>query len=646
MWKWLKEKFLAHIQFSPEFHHDDLRYSYNSQTFRRNFSGIPQKLISFLLLLFVFFMIYLNTVSTLSPMKAHCYFLSYVILLIFMLYPLKKGTSKRENYIPLYDVILAFSGIICLHQYVSDLESLNYQSSLLNLQWDTQSLYAFIGILVLAEACRRVVGPSTLWCVSLLFLYTLTIDRPMTRIFYDLFQSDIGILGAPAKVCASYVVMFIIFGSFLECIGLPQYLISWAKAIAGATVGGPGKVAVISSAFCGMVSGSSVGNTVTTGKTLVPLMLQYRYPRSFAGGVVAAASVGGQLMPPIMGSAAFLIVEFYDIPYGVLVARAMVPAFLYFLGVYFMVHFKAKKLELRGLPKKNLPTIQELLPKLYLTIPLILLMYLLVVNFPVADATIYASLLCLLLGLLDKEDPLTFAKVLKALESSSRSILPVAAACGMAGVISGIVVTTGLGQYLISAVISVSHGELFVALLMTMLFSLLLGTMIPTIVNYVIMATIGVPILVIGMGVDVVVANIFVFYFAIVSDITPPVSMASYAAAAMAKGEYLKTALAASYLSLAAYLIPFLFVLYPALLLINTSIFEIVLLLFTASAGMFAIAAGTMGYLFTHLSTGLRLTAVLSGLLMIYPETYTDIMGLVGISLLVFQQKTALRNIG
>ncbi len=645
MWKYVQAMFQSQVAFSLENDHENMKYSYNPRTRPRKFTSFPEKMVRTLLVLFTLFLVYLNSAQHLSQTVVHSLFLSYVILLIFLLYPLKSGDNPRENHLPWYDLLFAVCGVSGLQHYVIEIETMEQQSNLLNLHWNTQMLLGALGILVLAEASRRVSGVSIVWVVATLFLYCFSTERPMTRIIYDLFQSELGILGASAKICASYVVMFIIFGSFLECIGVPQYLISWAKAIAGATLGGPGKVAVISSAFCGMVSGSSVSNSVTVGSSLIPLMNQYHYPRSFTGAVVAAASVGGQIMPPIMGSAAFLIVEFYHIPYGELVARALIPAFLYFLGVYFMVHFKAKKLELRGIPQKNLPTVKELLPKIYLLFPLFLLMYLMLLGFPVIDATILATLITILIGLLNKEDPLTFSKVFKTLESSSRSILPIAATCGMAGVISGIVITTGLGQYLISAVVSVSKGEVFVALLVTMLFSLLLGTMMPTIANYVIMATIGVPILVRGMGVDVVVANIFVFYFAIVSDITPPVSMASYASAAMAKGEYLKTAFTASFLSMAAFLIPYLFALYPALLLIDTSLFEVTLLLFTATAGMFAFAAGAMGYLFTHLSPLLRVVAVLSGLLMIYPETYSDIVGLIGISLLIFQQKTALRHV-
>lgn len=646
MWQFFWTKFRNHVEYSPEIHHDDLKYCSNSQTYRRNFTGLPEKKVRCLLVCFTLFLVYLNLSNSvpLSQSVRHCLFLSYVILLIFMLYPYKKSHYQRENHIPWYDLLFALLGVTSLQRYVLELEMLEQQYNLLNLHLNTQMIFGIIGILALAEACRRVSGSSILWVAGFLFLYTMTLERPMTRVIYDIFVSEQGILGAPARVCASYVVLFIIFGAFLEEIRLPDYLHDCAKYLSGGRVGGAAKVAVISSALCGMVSGSSVGNTVMAGSSAIPLMKKYQYPKSFAGAVVASASVGGQMMPPIMGSAAFLMVEFFDIPYGQLVGRALLPAFLYFLGVFFMVHFKAKKLNLHGLPKEELPTLGELLAKSYLLIPLVLLIYLLLGGVAVAESTCYATIISILLGFLDKAQPLDHKRIFQALESACRMILPVSVACCMAGVISGIVTSTGLGQFLISAVVSVSGDEIFVALLATMLCSLLLGMMVPTIANYVIMATIGAPILIYGMGVDVILANMFVFYFGILSDITPPVSMASYAAAAIAKGKYLKTACTATTLSMSAFLIPYLFMLHPALLLVETTLMEVFLLVLTASAGMFAVSAGVMGYLFAPLGVLIRLLAVLSGFLLVYPETYSDIVGLVGISLLIFQQKITIKQ--
>ncbi len=636
MWQILREIFLKKVAFAEDISHEELKYSYNAQISRRRFDGVPKILLSTLLVIFSLFLVFLNITDKLSSTLSHCFFFSYVILLIFMLYPLKKQEDKPVNSIPWYDLLLALFGISALQRYVLDLEILESQSNLLNLHWNTQFFYGVIGMLALAEACRRVLGLSVVCLAGMFFLYAMTTERPATRIVYDIFTSEQGLLGGPAKVCVSYMVLFMIFSSFLEEIGLPEYFFSCAKALTGGKVGGLGKVAVLSSAFGGMMSGSSVGNTVTTGSHVIPLMEEKKYPKIFQGAVVASASVGGQLMPPIMGSTAFLMVEFYDIPYWSLVSSALLPAFLYFLGIYFMVHFSGKKYQLKAMDREPR---ENLLGKSYLLLPLIVLMTLMSLGFPVLDATFCGVLLCILISLKDKGNQGDFGFLFRALENASKMVLPVAVACAMAGIISGIVTSTGLSYYLISAVVSVAEEELFVALLVTMLFSLLLGTMVPTVVNYAIMSTIGVPILIYGMGVDVIAANIFVFYFAIVADITPPVSMASYAAAAISKGSYLYTALTATVLSLAGFIIPYLFVLYPPLLLRSDTVLEVLLLVLTASAGMFAIAAGVVGYMLSHLGWTLRCCYLLSGVLLIYPETYSDVVGLLLISLLIFQQK-------
>lgn len=613
-----------------------MKYSYNAQITRRKFEGLPQTVLSALLVMFSLFLVFLNLTENLSPAVSHCLFFSYGILLIFLLYPIKKQESGTVNRIPWYDFLFGLFGVSALQRYVFDLEALDPQSNLLNLQWNTQFFYGLLGMLALAEACRRVLGVSAVCLSGLFFLFALTTERPATRVVYDIFTSEHGLLGGPAKVCVSYMVLFMIFSSFLEEIGLPEYFFSCSKALTGGTVGGLGKVAVLSSAFGGMMSGSSVGNTVVMGSHVIPLMEKKKYPKIFQGAVVASSSVGGQLMPPIMGSTAFLMVEFYDIPYWSLVSSAIMPAFLYFLGIYFMVHFSGKKYQLKAMDKEPR---ENLIGRSYLLLPLIVLITLLSLGFPVLDSTFCGVLLCILIALKDSSNKRDFAFLFRALENASKLILPVAVACAMAGIISGIVTSTGLSYYLISAVVSVAEEDLFVALLVIMFFSLLLGTMVPTVVNYAIMSTIGVPVLVYGMGVDVIAANIFVFYFAIVADITPPVSMASYAAAAISKGSYLYTALTATLLSLAGFIIPYLFVFYPALLLQSDTLLEILLLMLTASAGMFAIAAGVVGYMLYPLSLVLRCFYLLSGVLLIYPETYSDVVGLLLISLLVFQQK-------
>ena len=501
---------------------------------------------------------------------------------------------------------------------------------------------------------------------------------------YNLFYTTTGILGTPIGVCSTYIALFVIFGAFLEATGVANFFIDCANALVGWASGGPAKVAVVSSALCGMVSGSSVGNTVTTGSVTIPMMKKTGYPPEFAGAVEAASSTGGQIMPPIMGAAAFLMAEMVGVPYKDIIVRAILPAFLYFLGIFLEVHFKAKKLGLKGLPRETLPKWKKLLPEIYLLLPLVVLVYMIMVGFTMATAAVYATIYCIVASMVSREEgkkklvmaipfiPLlimTFTSrsfeagtfmgdngalllvgiafvivvvnffiskinrkslptVIDAFENGGKNCLSVGVACGMAGIIAGVVTMTGLGQILIGAIVRLANGHLIVALVLTMLCCIVLGMGVPTTANYIIMATTCAPILATGMGMDLMAAHMFCFYFGIVADITPPVALAAYAGSAIAKAPPMKTAVNATKLAIAAFLVPYIFAFNNAMLFINTKPLDVISVVISSTLGMLLIAIGMVGYFLRDTNMLVRLGCVAGGLLLVYPGTVTDLIGL------------------
>ena len=403
-------------------------------------------------------------------------------------------------------------------------------------------------------------------------------------------------------------------------------------------------MAVISSALCGMVSGSSVGNTVTTGAVTIPMMKKTGYRPEFAGAVEAAASTGGQIMPPIMGAAAFLMADFIGVPYSDIIGRAILPAILYFGGIFISVHLEAKKLGLSGIPKEELPKFSKLIRKAYLLIPLVALVVWVSGNYmTMQKAASLAILLSIGVSLLDKENRITPSKILDALESGGKSAITVGAACGVAGIISGCITMTGLANDLINAIVGLAGERLIVALLLTMLCCIVLGMGVPTTANYCIMAATTAPIL-IRMNVPAMAAHFFVFYFGIVADITPPVALAAYAGSAIAKSKPT---------FVAAFIVPFIFCFSPAMLLIGTTAPEVIQIVVTSFIGIFAVAAALEGYCFAKIPLLMRLLLAAGGLMLIYPGALTDLggLGLVAAILLILffmgkkQQRQGEKNV-
>ena len=635
---------------------DEVMRKYDRESNTRIWSGWQAVVIKVFMAAFALLCICMTLFSTAMPEIRLPGFMGFIVLAGFLNFPASKHHVK-PNYLPWYDILLMVIGAGCFFYFAFN------AMTMIKLATRIQPIHVVIGvvgILVLVELCRRCVGLPILVVAGLLIVYAFynqlsynaSFYQALKNIIYKLFYTTSGVIGTPISVCYTYIVLFIIFGAFLERTGIANFFISFANRLTGWSSGGPAKVAVISSALCGMVSGSSVGNTVTTGSFTIPMMKKTGYKPEFAGAVEAAASTGGQIMPPIMGAAAFLMAEYIGIPYAKVAVKAILPAILYFTGIFISVHLEAKKLGLRGIPRDQLPKWGLLARDCYLILPLILLVWLVSSGAKtMSHSAAYSILAAIAVGLVnffltrmrdaeEKSAKTTVRAIGGALADSGRSAvdsldagakgaITVAVACAMAGIIAGCITVTGLASILINAIVQLAGNATFIGLILTMICCIILGMGVPTTANYCIMASTCAPIL-IKMGYPLVAAHFFVFYFGIVADITPPVALAAYAGSAIAKSNPMKTGINATKLAIAAFIVPFIFAYNPQMLFENvTSVFQVVQIVITALLGIFAVAAGLEGYILRKMGWPLRVLAVIGGLTLLIPGTVSDLIGLV-----------------
>jgi TRAP transporter 4TM/12TM fusion protein len=628
---------------------DELLAKFDREANVRHFSGVRSYIVTGLLVLFAAYTFWVTLIGKLPEQVRRCVFVGFLVFLGYLLYPARKRMTKRENHIAWYDIVLGCLGAIAFFYFVVNFRAIVDRAVLLKPLDVTMGI---IGILILAELCRRVVGLPILVVAAGFISYAFLGGYSLRRVVHQLFYTTEGVIGTPIGVCSTFIVLFIFLAAFLEKSGIANFFIDLANSVAGFTAGGPAKVAVIASALFGMISGSSVANTVGSGSVTIPTMKRTGYKPEFAAAVEASASTGGQIMPPIMGAAAFLMAELTGTPYATIAVAAILPAVLYFTGIFLMVHFEAKKLGLKGLPKESIPHFWRLLvSKGFLFIPIIVLIGMMTFGFTPAFAACFAILSAFLISFVRKETRFTRATLVDALASGSRNTIGVAVACAIAGIIVGIVSLTGIGQTLIGALIQVVNNPFFVstgtsllvALFFTMIACLILGMGVPTTANYVIMATITAPMVLrtgaeLGIVVPLIAAHMFVFYFGIIADITPPVALAAYAGSAIAKSDPIKTGLTASRLAITAFIIPYIFVFNPTMLWIGASPLNVIQIIITSFIGMFGLAAGIEGFMLKKISLPLRLAAVIGGLMAIDPGYVTDIIGFILIALVLALQ--------
>lgn len=676
---------------------DKIMQDFDRESNTRVFTGWRKHTITGILCLFSVYMISMALLfPTATKVTKLTTFMAFIVFIGFLIFPAYKKQTKKINYVPIYDIILAVGGAGLYLYYAikeKDIVMMINKGGI----GTAQIVIALLAILILVELVRRAVGLPIIFVAGAFLVYAavkaytetpdIALRNLMQSLYYDISN---GLFSTPVYVCTTFIVLFIILGALLEKTGIGGFFVDLANSVAGSAVGGPAKVAVISSALEGMYSGSSVANTVGSGSITIPLMKKTGYKPEFAAAVEAAASTGGQIMPPIMGAAAFLMAEITGVPYATIAITAILPALLYFTGIFLMIHFEAKKLGLKGLPKEAIPNFFKLIAKNgYLLIPIVVLVIcmnyfsagqsacfailacLVVSLFPthttekkvwqfllplipvavtlgiwlpvgrknIAIAVFAGIAVCCVLSFITKKySTLSPSVLIDSFSNGAKNTVGVAVACGMAGLISGVVTMTALGGLLINTLVPIAENSTFLALFLTMLCCIVLGMGVPTTANYVIMATITAPIL-IKMGIPMLAAHMFVFYFGIVADITPPVALAAYAGSAIAKSNPLKTGVTATRLAIAAFIIPYMFVYNPKMLFIDAGVFDVISIVITSFIGIYAVAAGMEGFMLRKLTWWERIITIAGGLMLIVPELITDIVGIALVVVIIVLQK-------
>lgn len=628
---------------------EEVLQKYDKESNKREPKGFWNIVISAICIVFAIFQLYTATFGILDAHLQRAIHLAFGFLLIFLLYPARKSWSRTAMN-PIDVAFALVSAATAMYIFV------NYQELVMRAGMNTETDFVIgvIGTLMVFEAARRVVGWPMITVAFVFMLYAffgpyipgILAHRGVgvQEMFDHLWYTTEGIFGTPMGVSSTFIYLFILFGSYLETTGLGKFFIDLANAVAGWAAGGPAKVAVLSSGLMGTVSGSSVGNVAGTGAFTIPMMKKLGYRPSFAGAVEAAASTGGQLMPPVMGAAAFLMAEFVGVPYFDVVKAAVIPALLYYIGVWLGVHYEAKKFGLKGTPREELPKFKDLfLEKGHLAIPLAVIVYLLVSGYTPMRAALAAIVLSIVCACLRKSTRISPRQIVQGLIDGSKGVLGVLIACATAGIIIGVVTKTGVGLKVATALLDLSGGMLLPAMFFTMITSLILGMGVPTTANYVITSTIAAPAL-IQMNVPVLAAHMFAFYFGIVADVTPPVALAAYAGAGIAGANPMRTGVTAAKLAIAAFIVPYIFVLSPELLMINATAPTIIYSALTALVGMWGVSMAMIGFCQNVLNWLQRIMFFAGGLCMIIPGSITDVIGLALLAAAFMWQRTNKRK--
>ncbi|MCM3488037.1 TRAP transporter permease [Alkalihalophilus marmarensis] len=607
------------------------------RTFKSKSIAIIVSLLAISLSVYHMYTSYFGTPVTLQHRSLH---VAAILALVFLLYPPLKKSSRKT--LPWYDFLFALMAFSTTIYIFIDYTGIVNRGGLPN---NLDLLFGGILVVLVLEAARRVTGWGLPVLAILFFLYGL-FGRELSGIFrhrgytWDelvnfMYVTTEGIYGTAIGVSATYIFLFILFGAFLSKSGMGQFFNDMALAIAGQTRGGPAKVAVIASGFLGSINGAAVANVVTTGSFTIPLMKKIGYHRNFAGAVEAAASVGGQILPPIMGAAAFIMAEMLGIPYSQIALAALLPALLFYLGIIVQIHLRATKEGLRGISKENLPQVMAVLKERgHLLIPLFFLLYMLFFS---GRTIIYSAFLTILVtivvAMLRKTTRMSVKDIVDALESGARTAVGVAVACATVGIVVGVATMTGFGLKLANGIVTLGGDSLLLTLIFTMIACIVLGMGLPSIPTYIITATMAAPAL-ISYGIEPLVAHLFVFYFGLFANITPPVALAAFAAAGISGGDQMRTGFVSMKLAIAGFIVPFMFVYNDSLLLINTTFAEGAAVTVTAILGVVMLGTAAEGYLFRSIHWVLRIVLFAGAILFMNPNMVQDIIGL-GIILVV-----------
>ena len=624
---------------------DDLMRKYDTESRFRTLAGWTGKMVALLAVAMSCFHFYTSGFGLLLAQKQGAVHLAFTLALVFLLYPATSKQSKTSG-IPFYDYILAGLGVASSLYLVFFFNDLVTRAGL---PTTTDLVMGFILIATLLEATRRISNPilpclaiaALLYCYFGRYMPQMLAHRgfSIARIVNHMYLGTEGIFGTPLEVSSTFVFMFILFGAVLEKTGLGKFIIDLSMALAGWSTGGPAKVAVVSSGLMGTVSGSSVANVCTTGMFTIPLMKSVGYQPYFAGAVEAVASTGGQIMPPVMGAGAFIMAQFLGVPYIEVAIAAIVPALLYYFAVMVQVHFEASRLGLKGIPWSQLPPLLPLLKsKGFLLIPLIAIIYFLLAGYTPLKAAFNGILVSFVLSWLNKETRLTPVRIFEAFEAGARGAIGVACACATVGMVVGMGTLTGLALRIAGAIVAAAGGSKILTLIFTMCASIILGTGLPTTANFIVTSTMAAPAL-FQLGVPPMAAYMFVFYFGIAADLTPPVALAAYAGSGIAGSDPMKTGVTAFKLALAGFLVPYIYVYSPMLLFIDVVPLEMAQAICTALIGVFLLAMFTIGYFKAPLAWYMRVLAFAGALGLMIPGTASDLAGLAVLALIYVVQK-------
>ncbi|MEW6045535.1 MAG: TRAP transporter permease [Bacillota bacterium] len=610
---------------------EELMARFDIESGYRRLAGAAGRLVALLAIAFSVFQLYTAAFGVFEARIQRAVHLAFGMSLVFLLFPARR---RRESRIAWWDLALAVVAAgVSLYLVIF------YEQIVMRAGLPTRAdlLVATAAVLLVLEATRRVAGLPIVIIAAAFVVYAL-VGRSMpgflahrgfslSQVANHLYFTTEGIFGIPLGVSSTFIFLFILFGAFVGKTGLGRFFIDLANAVAGFAAGGPAKVAVITSALEGTISGSSVANTVGSGSFTIPMMKRLGYRPEFAAAVEAAASTGGQIMPPIMGAAAFLMAEFTGIPYIEVAKAAVIPAILYFSGIFIAVHYEARRLGLKGIPRDQLPGLWSVLrSRGHLFLPLVGIIWLLVEGSTPMKAAFYGILLAVGAATIHPSTRMNWREIVEALEQGARSALGVVMATAAAGIIIGVVTLTGLGLKLASGLVDLAQGNLLLTMLAAMVTSLVLGMGVPTTANYVITSTIAAPAL-LRLGVPLLSAHMFVFYYGVVADITPPVALAAYAGSGIAGSNPMKTGVTGTRLAIGAFLVPYMFVFSPVLLMQDVTVWRAVHVLATSLAGMFGVAVALGGYMRTSLAVWARVLLAAGGVMMIDPGLVTDLAG-------------------
>ena len=642
---------------------DELMEQYDLETSKlRKLTGKVALFITIVAILMSAFHLFTAWHGTLLAMKQRSLHLIFAFTLGFALYPGFKKSSKDK--IDIADWLLIILSVGVWGYIFFNVEAIALKGGQMS---TTDMVLGVLAVLLTLEVTRRVVGPE-LPIVTIVFLLFAYFGRHMpgifahrgfnvTRIVSHMYMTTEGIMGTPLGVSSTFVFMFILFGSFLDKTGVGEFFIDFAYALTGSTRSGPAMTSVLSSGLMGSISGSSVANTVTTGAFTIPLMKSVGYKPHYAGAVEATASTGGQIMPPVMGAAAFIMADFTGFPYISIVKAAIIPAVLYYIAVGTMVHLEACKLGLKGMPRESLPKVSNILRKQgYLTLPLIAIIFMLVKQYPPTMAAltgiVIGVIVAMTVSLIKKDNSFTPKDILGAMEAGAKGAVGVACACACAGMIVGVVTLTGFGLKIAEVIVQIAQGRLIPTLLLTMISSIILGMGLPTTAKYIVLATMAVPAIT-KLGVNLMSAHLFILYFGVVADVTPPVALAAYAGAGIAGANSMKTGFQAFKLAIGAFIIPYIFVINPHLIMVDSIVGTTVNWLpvtaalptiVTALIGTICLAGTVESYLFGNLRIWQRIILLLAAFALLDPKLLTDAIGLAALAFIFVTQKMLNKN--